>query len=86
MSWTFRGGQRRLLPADTPQNVRQLGRRADSPLHDKTPREAICTKEGKRDVIELLKSHEMGEAKRAKLQQCSPVSFDVLWESLGLKR
>ncbi len=61
---------------------------ADEPipaLHDKTPREAIRTKEGKRDVIELIKSYEMGEAKRAKLQQCSPVSFDFLWQRLGLK-
>jgi hypothetical protein len=62
---------------------------ADEPipaLGNKTPREAIRSKEGKRDVIELLKSYEKGEARQAKMQQRSPVSFEFLWNDLGLER
>ena len=62
---------------------------ADEPipaLRNKTPREAIRSKEGKRDVIELLKSYEKGEARQAKMEQRSPVSFEFLWNDLGLER
>jgi hypothetical protein len=56
------------------------------PKRYKTPREVIRTEEGKRDVIELLKSYEKGEERQAKMQQRSPVSFEFLWKDLGLKR
>jgi hypothetical protein len=41
---------------------------------------------GLRDVVELLRSYEIGERKRAEREGRKPVDFLFLWESLGLDR
>jgi hypothetical protein len=55
-------------------------------LGDKTPRQAIRTVKGRQAVIELLKSYELQEARRARDQGGEPFDFGFLWERLGLKR
>ena len=72
------------------QIYRQIHARwADEPiplLEDRTPREAIRDEAGLRDVVELLRSYEIGERDRAEREGRSPVDFLFLWESLGLDR
>jgi hypothetical protein len=72
------------------QVYRQIHARwADEPiplLEHRTPREAIRDEAGLRDVVELLRSYEMGERDRAEREGRSPVDFLFLWESLGLDR
>ena len=60
---------------------------ADEPLPilgDRTPREAIQTPEGLKQVKFLLHTYEHGEAQQAQAQQRAPVSYDFLWQSLGI--
>lgn len=60
---------------------------ADKPLpilDDKTPREAIQTPEGLKQVKFLLHTYEHGEAQQAQVQHRAPVSYDFLWQSLGI--
>jgi hypothetical protein len=60
---------------------------ADEPLpilNDQTPREAIKTPEGLEQVKFLLHTYENGEAQQAKDQQRTPVSYDFLWQSVGI--
>jgi hypothetical protein len=60
---------------------------ADEPLPilgDITPREAIQTPEGLKQVKFLLHTYEQGEAQQAKAQNRAPVSYDFLWQSLGI--
>jgi hypothetical protein len=60
---------------------------ADEPLPilgDRTPREAIQTPEGLKQVKFLLHTYEHGEAQQAKAQHRAPVSYDFLWQSLGI--
>jgi len=62
---------------------------ADEPipaLSDKTPREAIATPEGREQVIDLLKLYEHGESRAALEEGREPVSYDFLWQELGLDR
>ncbi len=62
---------------------------ADEPipaLGDKTPRQAIETKQGLEAVVGLLRSYEQGELGQAKAQDRPPVSYDFLWRELGLER
>lgn len=72
------------------QVYRQIHARwADEPiplLKDRTPREAIADEAGRRDVVELLRSYEIGERQRAEREGRKPVDFLFLWESLGLDR
>ena len=72
------------------QIYRQLHARwADEPipmLEDRTPREAIKDEAGLEDVVELLRSYEIGERERAEREGRAPVDFQFLWESLGLDR
>ena len=49
-----------------------------------TPREAIQSPEGLEQVKFLLHSYEHGEARQAKSQNRAPVSYDFLWETLGI--
>jgi hypothetical protein len=61
---------------------------ADQPLpalNNRTPREAIKTPEGLEQVKFLLHSYEHSEARQAKDQHRTPVSYDFLWHKLGLK-
>jgi hypothetical protein len=55
-------------------------------LGDKTPRQAIRTAKGGKEVIELLKSYELQESRRVRDQGGEPFDFGFLWERLGLKR
>ena len=60
---------------------------ADSPLpalDNQSPREAIETPEGLEQVKFLLHTYEHGEAAQAKQQNRQPVSFDFLWDDLGI--
>ena len=62
---------------------------ADKPLPilgDKTPREAIETQEGLEQVKFLLHTYEHGEAQQAKAQHRAPVSYEFLWQSVGITR
>jgi hypothetical protein len=72
------------------QIYRQIHARwADEPiplLRGRTPREAIQDDAGLEDVVELLRSYEIGERERAEQEGRTPVDFLFLWESLGLDR
>lgn len=60
---------------------------ADEPipaLDNKTPRQAIKTKAGLERVKGLLRSYERLEAQQAKQQGRAAVSYDFLWQALGL--
>lgn len=60
---------------------------ADEPLpilNARTPREAIQTPEGLEQVKFLLHTYEHGEAQQAKTQNREPVSYDFLWQSVGI--
>jgi hypothetical protein len=60
---------------------------ADKPipiLNDQTPREAIKTPEGLEQVKFLLHTYEHGEAQQAKAQHRPPVSYEFLWQSVGI--
>ena len=57
---------------------------ADEPLPalgGKTPREAVRSAAGKKQVIKMLKDFEHGEAANS-----IPFDFSFLWNELGLKR
>lgn len=61
---------------------------ADEPipaLNHKTPRQAIQTSAGLERVKGLLRSYEASEAAQARQQGRATVSFDFLWQALGLK-
>ena len=53
-------------------------------LGDRTPREAIQTQEGLEQVKFLLHTYEHGEAQQAKAQHRTPVSYEFLWQSVGI--
>jgi len=60
---------------------------ADEPvpaLKDKTPRQAMRSKAGRREVVELLRSYEFGEREQAELQRRQPCDLAFLWHELGL--
>jgi hypothetical protein len=60
--------------ADEPQNA----------LAGLSPREAMETPEGLDQVKFLLRTYQRDEMKQARQQHRPPVSFDYLWEDLGL--
>jgi len=60
---------------------------ADEPipaLKNETPRQAIRSKAGRRDVVELLRSYEIGEREQAEMQKRDPVDLSFLWKELGI--
>ncbi|PIQ52817.1 MAG: zinc chelation protein SecC [Comamonadaceae bacterium CG12_big_fil_rev_8_21_14_0_65_59_15] len=62
---------------------------ADEPipaLDNKTPRQAITTAAGLERVKGLLRSYEVSDVAQARQQGRAPVSYDFLWQSLGLTR
>jgi hypothetical protein len=62
---------------------------ADEPipfLSGKTPRQAIRSKAGRIEVVELLRTYETGEKRQAEAQGRDPVDFGFLWEELGIER
>ncbi|MGD0959997.1 MAG: SEC-C metal-binding domain-containing protein [Methylomonas sp.] len=70
------------------KSIRQLyADWADKPLSilgDRTPRKAIQTPEGLEQVKFLLHTYEHGEAQQAKAQHRAPVSYEFLWQSVGI--
>ena len=62
---------------------------ADEPipvLDGRTPRQAIAYAAGLERVKGLLRSYEDGEAEQAAAQGRSPISYQFLWDALGLAR
>jgi hypothetical protein len=62
---------------------------ADEPipfLSGKTPRQAIRSKAGRIEVVELPRTYETGEKRQAEAQGRGPVDFGFLWEGLGIER
>lgn len=62
---------------------------ADEPLpvlDDRTPREVLATSRGLEQVKGLLRSYEEAEADMAQRQGRAPVSFQFLWDELGIER
>jgi hypothetical protein len=60
---------------------------ADEPipaLKNKTPRQAIRSKAGRRDVVELLRSYQHGEREQSEAQGRKPVDLGFMWEELGI--
>jgi hypothetical protein len=54
-------------------------------LENRTPREAIKTPEGLERVKYLLHTYEQSESRQSKEQRRMPVSYDFLWNELGIK-
>jgi hypothetical protein len=59
---------------------------ANPTLDGKTPLESVKSAPGRRSVLELLKTHELSDARRARDLGCEPFDFGFLWERLGLSR
>jgi hypothetical protein len=62
---------------------------ADEPipaLGGQTPRQAIASPAGLERVKGLLRSYEDGETQQAAQQGRSPISYQFLWDALGLVR
>jgi hypothetical protein len=62
---------------------------ADQPipaLSGKTPRQAVRSKSGGEQVIDLLKTYEQGELRRAEEEKREPASLQFLWDAVGLDR
>jgi hypothetical protein len=53
-------------------------------LDNKTPRQAIQTAAGLERVKGLLRSYEFSEAQQAAQQRRPQVSYDFLWEAVGV--
>ncbi len=88
----------RLPPGLDPQDLAQAmagvvrrtyARWADEPipaLNGQTPRQAIATAAGLERVKGLLRSYEDGEARMAAEQGRAEISYQFLWDDLGLTR
>lgn len=55
-------------------------------LNHKTPRQAIKTPAGLERVKGLLRSYEENERQQAKQEQRREISYDFLWQALGIAR
>lgn len=78
-----------LLQAMTDAIHAMYAKWADEPipaLQGKTPRQAISTSAGLERVKGLLRSYEASEATQAKKQGREEVSYDFLWQTLGISR
>ena len=84
-----------LDPSELPEGFHQqiyeqiYGDWSDQPipaLDNRTPREAIATPEGQRQVVTLLDSYERGEKNEAKTQKRPPADLGFMWDDLGLDR
>ena len=84
----------RQLPEEAGDVVRQLLQRhyeqwvdmSLPALGGRTPRQAAALASEKAKVVELLKSVEDGEIRRAKAQGDRPLDFGFVWKELGLER
>ena len=62
---------------------------ADEPipvLQNRTPRQAMQSEPGLERVKGLLRSYEEGEAQQAAQQGRRQISYQFLWDALGLRR
>jgi hypothetical protein len=66
------------------QHYRETLRSRIPALDDKTPRQALRTKNGRQRVIAWLKYLENGEARRATQTGEEPYDFSWMWKELGL--
>ena len=55
-------------------------------LGGKTPRQALATATGRERVRGLLRSYEAGEKVQAAQQGRREISYEFLWDALGLER
>jgi hypothetical protein len=55
-------------------------------LDGKTPRQALATPAGEERVRGLIRLYEHAEADQARRQRREPVSYDFLWQQIGLPR
>lgn len=55
-------------------------------LPGKTPRQAVRSKAGRDDVLELLRTYETNERRQSEAQDRDSVDLGFLWEELGLER
>jgi hypothetical protein len=83
----------RKAPVQVPEEVLRefmanlYGNWADAPipaLGDQTPRQAVASEQGRRAVIELLRSYQHAELRRVRDQGGEPFDFGFLWKQLGL--
>lgn len=92
------GAQGAAPPDIDPRQLGELMRQAlhniyanwpDEPLAalgGRTPREAVATPAGLERVKGLLRQYEAGETEQAREQQRGEVSFQFLWDALGIAR
>ena len=87
------------VPGVTPEAMHEMmketlhryyARWADEPVPalgaQTTPRQAIKTPAGEERVRGLLRVYEDGEQRMAREQKRQPVSYDFLWQQIGLQR
>lgn len=55
-------------------------------LGNKSPKQAMRSKAGRRDVVQLLKSYETQEERRARAEGSPAFDFEFLWKKLGMSR
>ncbi|MCG8461533.1 MAG: MbcA/ParS/Xre antitoxin family protein, partial [Holophagales bacterium] len=55
-------------------------------LGNRTPRQAIGTEKGRREVVRLIQSYERSERTKAPAQKRQPIDYGFLWEQIGLER
>jgi hypothetical protein len=55
-------------------------------LGNKTPKQAMRSKAGRLDVVELLKSYETQDRRRAEGEGRPPIDYRFLWKKVGLSR
>ena len=77
--------------ADTIEAVirRTYAKWADEPipaLNHQTPRQAMQSEAGMERVKGLLRSYEGGEVEQARRQRRREISYQFLWDALGLTR
>jgi hypothetical protein len=77
-------------PIQLPQAIHQELYRhwADQPvpaLGGLTPRQAVRSASGRKEVIELLKEYELSDERLTRKQGLAPASWRFLWDQLGLK-
>lgn len=55
-------------------------------LGNKSPKQVMGSKAGRRDVVQLLKSYEAEEERRATAEGRSAIDYGFLWKKLGISR
>ena len=55
-------------------------------LGNKTPKQAMRSKAGRRDVVQLLKSYETQDERRAEEEGRPSIDYGFLWEKVAISR